>query len=162
MSTFTVFTSLHNFPSFFTAFPIYPSHFLQARFFGSLAVTLLTLAHLLWIHLPHWAHKAELAFSLKLHTPHGSTLLWEKPSFVMPSLTILFPRLAFEQLLSSDYFHFVNLLTWLSRSSGLSHQHTATHLVSGHFSVSAQILGASPVKPPSTTQNPLSFFAPSY
>ena len=64
----------------------------------------------MWIHIPHYTHKIELAFTLKLQTQHGSTLLLNKPSFVMPQLIItpVFPRLTFKPLLSKASFHFKN------------------------------------------------------
>ena len=37
--------------------------------------------HMLWIHLPHYTDKTELAFILKLQIPHGLTLLFNKQSF---------------------------------------------------------------------------------
>ena len=48
--------------------------FCKQNFFKNV-VTILTPAHLPWIHLPHCTHKTELAFTLKLETPHWSTLL---------------------------------------------------------------------------------------
>ena len=76
--------------------------FLHVKFLESIGVTIFTPAQLLWIHLPH---NTELAFTLKLQTPHRSTLLLDMPSFVMPPLTItmVFPRLTFIP------FHFKNL-----------------------------------------------------
>ena len=53
--------------------PIFPSHFLHVQFLEYFVVTLFILAHLPWIHLPHCTHKTELAFTLKLPTPHRST-----------------------------------------------------------------------------------------
>ena len=44
-----------------------------------------TLTHLPWIYLPH---NTELAFALKLQTPHMSTLLLDKPSFVILLLVV--------------------------------------------------------------------------
>ena len=75
-------------------------------------VTIFNLAHLPWINLPHCTHKAEFAFALKLQTPHGSILLLDKPSFVMPllSITLVFSRLSSKPLLSTASFHFKNLL----------------------------------------------------
>ena len=68
--------------------PIFSSRFLHVKFFENFHITILSLAHLPWIHLPHCRHKTELAFTLKLQTPHGSSLLLDKPSCVMPLQTI--------------------------------------------------------------------------
>ena len=73
--------------------------------------TILTPAHLLWVHLPHCTHNTELAFTLKLQTPHGSTLLLDMSSSVMPPQTIplVFSRLTFKPLLSKASLHYKNL-----------------------------------------------------
>ena len=93
------------------ASPIFPSHFLHAKFLYNFGVTHFTPTHLLWIHLPHCTHKTELIFTLKLQMPDGSTILLDIPSFVMPrrTITFIFPRLAFKPLLSKASFHYKNL-----------------------------------------------------
>ena len=115
-----------------------------------------------WIHLPHCTHKTELAFTIKIQTSHGSTLLLDKSSCVMPllNITLVFPRLTFKPLLSKGSFHLKNLSLSPSNvsKSGLSHQHTVAHLVHPIWKirwqhlppvqkqkVTAQILGASPL-----------------
>ena len=69
VNSLTVSTSSHNFSSCSTASPIFPSHFLHARFLDHVGVTIFTPAHLPWIYLPHCRHKTELAFTLMLPTP---------------------------------------------------------------------------------------------
>ena len=107
----TVSTSSHDFSSCFNVSQIFPSHFLHAKLLSIFGVWLLTPAHLLWNHFPHCTHKTELVFTPKLLTPHGSTLLLDMPSFVMLPLTITlaFPMLTFNPLLSKASFHFRNL-----------------------------------------------------
>ena len=77
-----------------TTSPIFPSHFLYTKFLEDFGVSLCTLAHMPWIHLPQCRHKVELAFTLKLQTPHGSSLLLDVPSIVM-AISLVFPRLTF-------------------------------------------------------------------
>ena len=88
VNSLTVSISSHIFSSYSTASSIFPSHFLHVKFLENFGVTLFTPAHLMWIHVPHCTHKANLDFYLKLQTPHGSSLLLDKPLFVMPPLTI--------------------------------------------------------------------------
>ena len=109
----TVSTSSHNFFSCSTASQIFPS-LLSENF----TVTILTPAHLLWIHLPHGTRNTELTFTLKQQTSHETTLLLDKPSLEMPLLTInlVFPRLTFKPMLSKTSFHFKNL-SFVSRLS---------------------------------------------
>ena len=89
----------------------FPSDFLQVKIPEMFAVTLFIQAHLSWNHLPHCAHKAELAFSPKLQTPHGSILPLDKPSFLISPLTTIFyfPKLTFNPLLSDASFHFMSI-----------------------------------------------------
>ena len=49
----TVSTTSHCFSSCSTASPIFPSHFLRTKFLENVAVTLFTVAHLLWGHIVH-------------------------------------------------------------------------------------------------------------
>ena len=83
--------------------------FLHVIFVHDCGVTLFTPAHLPWIPflLYHTAHKTELAFTLKLQKPHGSSLLLDVPSFVMPPLTIIliFPMFFFKPLLCKASFN---------------------------------------------------------
>ena len=62
-NSFTVSTSPHNFSSCSTASLKYSSHFLKGKVLENIAVTLMTLLHLLWIILLHCTHKTELAFT---------------------------------------------------------------------------------------------------
>ena len=111
MNSHTVSTSSHNFSYCSTASPLFPSHFQLAKFHEMYVVTLSTPAYLPWIHLSHCTYKAEVAFNIKLQTPHGSTLLSYVPSYAMMplSITLVFPRLTFQQLLSIASFHYMNL-----------------------------------------------------
>ena len=84
----TVPTSSHNFFSCTTASPIFPSYFQNVKFLENHRRTLFTPAHQPWIDLPHCAHNNELAITLKLQTTHDSTLCLDKPSCLMPLLTI--------------------------------------------------------------------------
>ena len=88
VNSLTVSTSSHNLLSCSTASPMFPSNFLHVKFLENFGVTLFNMTHLPWMDLPHCTHNTELAFTLKLQTPHGSTLLLDKPSFVIPLLTI--------------------------------------------------------------------------
>ena len=112
----TVSTSSHTFSSCSTASPVLPSHFQHVKFLKNLGVTILAPVHLLWINLPQCRHKTELVFTLKLHSPHVSTLFSVIPAFVMLPLTInlVFSILTFEPLLSKASFHFKNLFLNLS------------------------------------------------
>ena len=69
-----------------------------------------------------------------------STLLFDKPTFVMLPLTIasVFQRLTLKLLLLNASLHFMSysLVPRLSHSSGLSHQHIANH-VAHHLANSA-------------------------
>ena len=67
--------SSHNFSSYSTASPIFPSHFPHVIFLEHFGVTLFTPAHLPWIHLPHCEHKAELAF-ISSCRPHMDQLYY--------------------------------------------------------------------------------------
>ena len=109
VTSLTISTSSHHFSSCFTVSPIFPSHFLHVKYFFKTGVTLFTPAHLPWIHLPHRTRKIKLAFTLKLQTTHGSTLLLDMPSFVMTPLAItsVFPILIFKLLLSKASLHFI-------------------------------------------------------
>ena len=129
-----------NVTSCYTASPIFPSHFLHAKFFENFGVALFTPAHLPWIHLPHCTHKIEFAFTLKLQTPHRSTLHLDMPSFVMLLLTItfVFSRLTFKPLLSKASIHFKSLFQSplivsriRARLSACSNSHSSS---SGKFS----------------------------
>ena len=126
-------TLSYNFPYYSTASLIFLTHFLHVKFLENSGVTIFTPAILLWIHLTHCTHKTELAFTLKLQIPDRSTLLSEKPSFIMLPLTItmLFPKLTFKPLLSKASFHLMKLFMspQLSHSSGLSHLQLATRVV---------------------------------
>ena len=64
--------------------------FFVCKFYENYVVTLFisTHLHLPWIHLPYFNNKAEFALTLKLQTPHGSTLLFDIYLFVMPPLNI--------------------------------------------------------------------------
>ena len=101
----------HNFSSCSTDSPIFHSHFQHAIYFENFGVILLTPAHLPCIHLSHCTHNTELVITLKLQTPHGSTLLLDKPSFMMQRLTIIlvFKMITFKPLLSKASSHFKNL-----------------------------------------------------
>ena len=87
---------------------LFPSHVQHVIFPKTICFTIFTLAFLQWIHLPHCTHNAELAFTLKLQTPHELTLLLDEPSIVMPLLiiTLAFLRFTFKPLLSIASFHF--------------------------------------------------------
>ena len=101
-------TSSHNFSSCTTASPIFPSHFLHLKFLENFGDTHFTPPHLSWIHLPH---STELTLTLKLQTPHGSTLLLDKSPCVMPPLTIIliFQTLTLKNFLAKAFFHSKNL-----------------------------------------------------
>ena len=110
VNSITVSTPSHKFFSCSAPFPIFPSRILHEFFFESFAVTLFTFVHLPWSTY-HCTKTTELAFTIKLQTPHGSTLLLDKPSFVILPLiiTLNLPRLTFKPLLSKAYFYFENL-----------------------------------------------------
>ena len=111
VNSLTVSTSSYNFLSCSTACRIFPSHFLHVTFLEDYEVIIFTNAHLPWIHLLHCRHKTESAYTRKLQNRNGSTLLLDAPSFVILLLTItlVFQRLAFTNLLSKASFHYKNV-----------------------------------------------------
>ena len=78
---------------------------MQAKFSENFVVTILTVAHLLWIHVPYCTHKNEVTYR------HHIGKILDNPSFAMSPLTItfIFPRLTFKPLLSKASCHFQNL-----------------------------------------------------
>ena len=96
VNSLTVSTSPHNYSPCSTAYPIFPSHRWHAKYIQNVEspVTSFTPAYLPRIHLLHCTRNTEIAFTLKLQTLHGSTLLLDKPSCVMLPLiiTLVLPK----------------------------------------------------------------------
>ena len=72
----------------------------------------ISLRHIYRASTYHIAYNSQLALTLKLRSTHGSTLLSDKPSFVMAPLTItlVFQRFTLKTLLSKASFHSKNSL----------------------------------------------------
>ena len=107
----TFVTPSHNLTFQYTTPPALPSHVLHAKFHEHIGTTPLTPAYQPWIHPPHCKHKTELAFTIKPQTPHGSTLLLDMPSLVMPTqtMTLDFPQITLKLMISKASFQFKNL-----------------------------------------------------
>ena len=100
VNSLTVSTLSYNFYSCFTVSQIFPSRFLHVKFLENIGVTLFTLAHLPWIHLPYYT-----LFWVSLYSQAADLTLvnfaFDMPSFVMPHLTI---TLVFKDLLLDPCF----------------------------------------------------------
>ena len=61
--------------------------------------------HLVWTHLPHAVHNAELDLTRFPYTPQGSILLLNDSSSIPLTIDLVFPRLTLILLLSNTSLH---------------------------------------------------------